>query len=291
MSRVASAVISGDAVARSVRRRARGLLLAVGAWCLIAAVALAVSGLQTVVDAHHIEAGSAGAVPGPADLLAAVALILSGAFSTVLGGTVLAARAHLRTPRPPDRADPAAPEGVAGCLRRGILTIAVSIAAATIATPALASTAPSAPVTVDSPQSRALSTPAAFGDHPGGDQPEQDPDLQVPTPAWSTGAGSEPSRPAPDPSLATSTPIPSSTDGHPASQSSVVVHRGDTLWAIAQRHLGPSADAAAIDAEWRRWYRANSAVIGPDPHLILPGQVLHTPSDSPGPVVPSEESS
>ena len=62
----------------------------------------------------------------------------------------------------------------------------------------------------------------------------------------------------------------------------VVVHRGDTLWSIAERHLGDRATPAAVAAEWPRWYAANRAVIGSDPHLILPGQRLVLPAPTPG---------
>lgn len=57
----------------------------------------------------------------------------------------------------------------------------------------------------------------------------------------------------------------------------VVVHRGDTLWGIAARHLGPGAEAAEVAAAWPRWHAANRAVIGHRPDLILPGQVLRPP--------------
>ena len=57
----------------------------------------------------------------------------------------------------------------------------------------------------------------------------------------------------------------------------VVVRRGDTLWDIAARHLGPSASAAEVAGEWPRWHEANTTVIGPDPDLLLPGQRLLPP--------------
>jgi resuscitation-promoting factor RpfA len=63
----------------------------------------------------------------------------------------------------------------------------------------------------------------------------------------------------------------------------VVVHRGDTLWGIAARHLGRGADDAEVAAEWPRWWRANRDVIGPDPDLLLPGTRL-TPPPPPGAV-------
>ena len=55
------------------------------------------------------------------------------------------------------------------------------------------------------------------------------------------------------------------------------MRRGDSLWAIAARHLGPGATDAEVAEEWPRWYAANRAVIGPDPDLVLPGQVLRAP--------------
>ena len=61
-----------------------------------------------------------------------------------------------------------------------------------------------------------------------------------------------------------------------------VVLRGECLWDIATAHLrhgtggAPTADevAAAVHA----WWQANAAVIGPDPDVLLPGQVLRPPA-------------
>ena len=58
----------------------------------------------------------------------------------------------------------------------------------------------------------------------------------------------------------------------------VVVRRGDTLWDIAARALGPDASVADIAASWPGWYAANRSTIGPDPDLILPGQLLRPPA-------------
>lgn len=65
----------------------------------------------------------------------------------------------------------------------------------------------------------------------------------------------------------------------------VTVRRGDSLWLIAARRLGPDATATQIAAEWPRWYRANHDAIGADPTLIHPGEVLQ----SPGPAGNTEE--
>ena len=69
-----------------------------------------------------------------------------------------------------------------------------------------------------------------------------------------------------------------------------VVVRGDCLWDIAADRLR-AAGATPTDAEIavavEAWWSANTAVIGPDPDLIFPGQVLQAPQ--PTPIDPSEE--
>lgn len=62
-----------------------------------------------------------------------------------------------------------------------------------------------------------------------------------------------------------------------ASPAEVVVQRGDTLWSITARHLGPGASDAQIAEAWPAWHAANRDVVGDDPDLILPGQVLQAP--------------
>jgi nucleoid-associated protein YgaU len=57
----------------------------------------------------------------------------------------------------------------------------------------------------------------------------------------------------------------------------VTVRRGDTLWDLAARGLGPDAADAEVAAEWPRWYAANRDVVGADPDLLLPGQQLVPP--------------
>lgn len=64
----------------------------------------------------------------------------------------------------------------------------------------------------------------------------------------------------------------------PPDSSEVVVRRGDSLWTIAARHLGPDATDADIAAEWPRWHAANRDVVGDDPDLILPGMILRPPA-------------
>lgn len=57
----------------------------------------------------------------------------------------------------------------------------------------------------------------------------------------------------------------------------VVVQRGDTLWSLARAHTGPQATDVAVAAAVEELYEANAHVIGDDPDLLLPGQVLHLP--------------
>lgn len=85
---------------------------------------------------------------------------------------------------------------------------------------------------------------------------------------------------APPPSWSPQRPAPPELRGSPAD--AIVVHRGDTLWSIAAHRLGPMATAADIDPECHRWFAANRDVIGPDPNLILPGQLLSPPPSPKG---------
>jgi nucleoid-associated protein YgaU len=60
-----------------------------------------------------------------------------------------------------------------------------------------------------------------------------------------------------------------------------VVVRGDCLWYIAAGsllgQLGRLPDDAEVAAAVDAWWRANADVVGPDPDLLLPGQVLRAP--------------
>ncbi|CCH90059.1 conserved membrane protein of unknown function [Modestobacter italicus] len=61
-----------------------------------------------------------------------------------------------------------------------------------------------------------------------------------------------------------------------------VVLRGDCLWDIAagwleRRQPGVEVTDTAVREATQAWWRANAAVIGADPDLLLPGQVLRPP--------------
>jgi nucleoid-associated protein YgaU len=49
------------------------------------------------------------------------------------------------------------------------------------------------------------------------------------------------------------------------------VEQGDSLWSIAERAYGNGE-------QWSLIYRANERIIGSNPNLITPGQVLYIPA-------------
>ncbi|GAB3065559.1 hypothetical protein GCM10027080_01380 [Pedococcus soli] len=101
--------------------------------------------------------------------------------------------------------------------------------------------------------------------------PVGDPAPDVPPAGW------VPSRPVQRPVV---TPDLVTSGGSTPAPPEVVVQRGDTLWSLAATHLGPDATDAEVAAAWPRWHRANLSVIGDDPDLLRPGQVLTVPTTS-----------
>jgi len=97
------------------------------------------------------------------------------------------------------------------------------------------------------------------------------PTTAPPTTAPPTAAPQVTPSPAMPPAPSTSAP------SAPANAGTYQVRRGDCLWTIAARSLGPGAGPAAIEAGWHRWYHANRDVIGADPSLLFPGQRLTPP--------------
>ncbi len=84
-------------------------------------------------------------------------------------------------------------------------------------------------------------------------------------------------------------PAPTATPAQPGSgptsadsAGAVVVLAGDTLWSIAHHHLNSDATDQEIDTAWRAWYSANTQVIGDNPDLIQPGQLLLPPDPEKG---------
>jgi hypothetical protein len=115
-------------------------------------------------------------------------------------------------------------------------------------------------VTIDRPRVSALSTDQGHGFPRPSATPEATTDLERTRPA--TGA---------DPAPQVST----------RDRLWVTVRPGDSLWAIAERHLDPGASTSEVAAAWPRWYEANRQAIGSDPHLITPGLRLREPAVPP----------
>ncbi len=100
-----------------------------------------------------------------------------------------------------------------------------------------------------------------------------------------------PSAPSVPPAPTTGSPVPPTSQAHlpaptpprnaPAGRASasVTVAAGDCLWLIATRRLGADATDAQIAAATAALYAANRSVVGDDPDLIHPGQVLTVPDD------------
>lgn len=109
--------------------------------------------------------------------------------------------------------------------------------------------------------------PSSAATRPTGEPPQS----SGPQPNWRPNAPV----PAPDPVVARPLrdgPLP------PQSSMPVTVLAGDTLWDIAARDLGPGATDREVALHWPRWYQANRAVIGENPDVLLPGQILDPPA-------------
>ncbi|RBY89796.1 LysM domain-containing protein [Blastococcus sp. TF02A-26] len=95
----------------------------------------------------------------------------------------------------------------------------------------------------------------------------------LPVPDWPAG-------PAPAPAEAPpAAPSPAPVPAWPAGEH--VVLPGDCLWDIAAADLrartGAEPHATEVARAVEAWWAANADVIGPDPDLLLPGQVLRAP--------------
>ena len=87
----------------------------------------------------------------------------------------------------------------------------------------------------------------------------------------------QPSQPAVDPGLLAGTPLRAVHQVPGTGAVPVAVVDGDSLWTIVASHLGPLASDVDIAREWPRWYQINRAVIGENPDVLKPGQLLTPP--------------
>lgn len=93
----------------------------------------------------------------------------------------------------------------------------------------------------------------------------------LPDPGWVP----EPPTVRPQPDLSVLARAPRATTSEDGRE--VVVRRGDSLWSIAARHLGPDASDAEVARAWPAWFAANRDVVGDDPDVLRPGQLLRVP--------------
>ena len=57
----------------------------------------------------------------------------------------------------------------------------------------------------------------------------------------------------------------------------MTVRPGDSLWSLSSARLGPFASDVDIALDWPLIYQANRDIIGGDPNLLRPAQVLRLP--------------
>ena len=261
-------------------------------------VAAATTGTQAgLLAAVRWEWGAVSA-PGPATLdevvglaaaVTACALVLWWGLGTLVAvGSHLPGRLGARCRGLALRAAPAMTRRVAAAL------VGVAVGGALVPGAAMADTPPHPTRGATSSVAVTSSVGTAAGplDHTG--------------PGWvPTAAATPTTSPAAAPTPTTAVPSPSPTGGvgepgwtptrplqrpqaplavlglRPAPRTAadgVVVHRGDTLWSIVASRLGPDASDAEVAAAWPAWHEANRAVIGDDPDLLVPGQLLRAPA-------------
>ncbi|MGY1821207.1 hypothetical protein [Geodermatophilus sp. SYSU D00079] len=180
-----------------------------------------------------------------------------------------------------------------------------SAAAAPAATAEPAGTAePTPPGTVADRPGPIADWPGPIGDSPGpvadwssatGRAPAGTPPAPAPPPAAAESAppATEPTPPTVAPAPPAPAPATAPTTGAGGPSAAVpdwplpapgthVVLRGECLWGIASADLrertGRTPAGGEVAAAVHAWWQANTAVIGPDPDVLLPGQVLHPPA-------------
>jgi nucleoid-associated protein YgaU len=281
--------------AEAATRTVRSAVVAAGT------LVLCVGGLRLcwMLAAGPLQAIQASGPDAPDDLIVVGAVALGAILLAWLGlGAMLAALAA--APGTVGRMAGTASARVTPAVVRRAAAVLLGTALATTVTPLAHASAPQPLPSPDTKSSQAvgpLAPDPAFGvttrqpvaaggaPQPGGSVP---PSTTVTAPDPGFGAGA----PAPTPtSPAASRPMnsPPTAPGlgplgpaphTPSSTASgtVTVVRGDTLWAIAARHLGPHASPLQVAREWPRWYAVNRTVIGSNPNIIRVGQVLTVPT-------------
>ncbi len=112
-----------------------------------------------------------------------------------------------------------------------------------------------------------------------GYRPTPSSDARAGAPSSAGSPGFRPTRPSPTTDDAGLRLLAPSPRPGAAALDTVTVRRGDSLWSIAERHLGAAATDVQVARAWPQWYAANRAVIGDDPDLIHPGTQLVPPRE------------
>ncbi|NAZ77023.1 LysM peptidoglycan-binding domain-containing protein [Kineococcus sp. T13] len=225
---------------------------------LLAAVPAAAGAGALWLGAPALRAAAAGA-PGTGDLLVAGCAV---AAALVLGwlalGVVVAAVDEARAAAPgrrPVRRTPGVP-----ALARRLVAVAVGLVLGSAALSAGAAERGGAAALPD--PGWAASAPADPGPAPV-------------EPGWAALADPAPAA-APAPRAGELPQLPGGTREGSA-PAEVVVHRGDTLWSLARARCGPEAGPGEVLRQLHLLHQANADVIGEDPDLLHPGQVLRLP--------------
>ncbi len=252
------------------------------AWLATAGLASATA-LLGVTAREQIEAvRDSGPLADPASVLIAIAAAGATLVAARLSVCAAAAGVALAARRAGSCGAAAARIAVAAspwAMRPALAALLVGGVALAVAAPATAAAAKTAPTGVTCVVATA-SASASRG-------PVPDPAPHLPTPGWQSlpAPGWLPSPPRPRPvASAERAPgallqlVSSGAARRAGTDHELVVRRGDTLWALAARALGPGASAAEIAAEWPHWWQSNRRAIGEDPDLLVPGTRLTAPA-------------
>ena len=211
----------------------------------------------------------------PEDLLAGGCALVGSALAGWLAmGTALSALGQL--PGALGQVCRALARAVAPAALRRTVTFLLGTSLVAAVVPGTAAAAMNAPalatrhtLVLDAPGPLALDP----GFHPPSDTSWTPLDPDRPIPDWA----SESALAAPTPTTMP-TVQPVATAAPTTAVRDYVVQRGDSLWSIAARHLGPDATAAQIAIAWPQWYAVNRQTVGPNPDVITPGQRLVVPT-------------
>ncbi|TFV54039.1 hypothetical protein E4P41_20025 [Geodermatophilus sp. DF01-2] len=240
-----------------------------------AAMAAAAAGLHTVTPDLSGITGTGLDLQRAVDTVGAESVLLAGvaalAWAAWLWGVLGLGLTALS-------ALPGAVGALARVAARCVLPASARRAAALALGVGLVTAGPSLAGCASAPGTLPQAVVTASGQGPVPDWPAAGPEADPPT----APASDRPAPPVPDrPTFATPAPVPDWPAPAPGHH---VVLRGDCLWDIAAGDLARRTGTPPTDGEVASavsaWWQTNADVIGPDPDLLLPGQVLRPPPAS-----------